>query len=326
MNSNKEKPEPSSSQTKTQHNSSVDAENKYIRDFVDNNRFNDFVEIEKEVQKTTSLFFGSSAGGHFLSLWLINFMIYIVTLGAIFQFIPSELEWLTKAAFYTCIFVSFAASAYSIYKHKREGKYFETPIAIADSLKITVIGTAIIIILYASSFFFSPPHYVTESEVNDKISALRSEFLTVGLNDIQITQMLKVLRDGRYVTEDELPDGLTEQQKAQVMQIINSSLAPFSATLTAIPSSSCYLTLKDTAESVYIRDNAAKSSKVVDYLEINDVALVMGHDGGYPNNGWWYIEVTHHGETNKGWIISNWVELKNEKDCSQIIQIATPFP
>ena len=253
-------------------------------------------------------------------------MIYIVTLGAIFQFIPSELEWITKATFYACIFTSFIASAYSINKHKSEGKYFETPIAIGDSLKVTVIGIAIIIILYASSFFFSPPHYVTQSELSDKISSLRKEFLTIGLNDTQITQILKLLRDGGYVTENELPDGLTELQKTEVMQIINSSNQILSATLTAIPKSSCYLTLKDISESVYIRDKATKSSRVVDYLEINDVAVVLGHDGGYPNNGWWNIEVTHHGQTNKGWIISNWVELKNEEDCSQIVQIATPFP
>jgi len=316
MQSNDENPV-ESSQTNTPDESTAD---------VENNRISEFREVGREFQKTTSRFFGSSAGGHFLSLWLINFMIYIVTLGAIFQFIPSQLEWITKATFYACIFTAFIASAYSIYKHKSEGKYFETPIAIADSLKVTVIGTAIIIILYASSFFFSPPHYVTQSELSDTVSSLRKEFLTVGLNDTQINQIFNLLREGGYVTENDLPDGLTEQQKTEVMQIINSSIQIFSATLTAIPKSSCYLTIKDTAESVYIRDKATKSSKVVDYLEINDVAVVLGNDGYYPNNGWWYIEVTHHGETNKGWITSNWVELTNEENCSQVKQIATPFP
>ena len=316
MNPNKEKPDKPSDSTG----------NQYFKDFADDNRFNDFSRAGEEVQKTTSWLFGKSAGGHFLSLWLINFMVYIVTLGAIFQFIPSELEWITKAIFYACIFVSFIASAYSIYKHKSEDKYFEAPIAIADALKVTIIGTVVIIILYATSFFFSPPHYVTQSELSDTVSDLRKEFLTIGLNDTQITQILELLRDGKYVTEDELPDGLTAQQKTEVMQIVNSSIQTFVTTLTAIPKTSCYLTLKDTAESVYIREKATKSSKVVDYLEINDVAEVLGTDGSYPYTRWWYITVTHRGQTNKGWIISDWVELKNEKDCSQIIQIATPFP
>lgn len=270
--------------------------------------------------------FGDNPGGHFLSFWVINFMVYIVTLGAIFQFIPSDLEWIGKAIFYSCIITAFFASVYSTYATRNKGPEYRTPLAILDSLRITVVGTVFIMILYGVFFFFNYPSYVTKPEFDQTVSDLRNEFRILDLNDKQINQIFELLREGKYVTRDELPDGLTGQQKTEVLEIINSSIQSFATTLTAMPQTSCYLTLLDTAESVYIRDKADKlAGKIIDYLNINEVALVHGNDGS-PSDGWWYIEITHRGKTTRGWIGSKWVKLQNAENCSQIKQVATPFP
>jgi hypothetical protein len=91
--------------------------------------------------------------------------------------------------------------------------------------------------------------------------------------------------------------------------------------------SSCMLKIKDTAEFVNMRDRADNSSgKVVDYLDKNDVAVVLGSDNGSPGNEWWYVEVTHKGKTNQGWVTNKWVKFENTADCSQVQKIATPYP
>ncbi len=283
-------------------------------------------KVFNTVTKLMYSLFGETPAAHFLSFWVMNFMIYIVTLGAIFQFVPSQLEWINKLIFYGCMIASCFASAYSTWATKDKGEEYRIPLAIIDSLKVTVIGVVVMMVLYAVFFYFNPTIYVPWNEYNETVGDLRNEFRTMDLNDTQINQIFSLLRDGGYVTEDELPEGLTEQQKNEVLEIINSSIQSFAATLTAMPKTSCYLTLQDTAESVYIRDKANKSSgKIIDYLNINDVALVLGHDG-YPADGWWYIEVTHREKTIKGWIAGKWVKLQNEENCSQVKQIATPFP
>jgi len=284
-------------------------------------------KLSDSVTKMIVSFFGSqSAGGHFLSFWLINFIVYISTLGAVFQFIPSDLEWLNKLIFLGCVITSFLASAYSISAHKNQDRYFQTPLAILDSVRITVMGVAIMVVLYVVWFFLAPPRYVTPTQLSETVSDLRNEFTTLGLNEKQINQVFMLLKEGNYVTKDDLPEGLTEQQRTEIMGIINSSIRTFAATLTALPKTSCYLTLVDTAESVYIRDKADKTnSKIVDYLDMNDVALVLGHDG-YPNDGWWYIQITHRGKTTEGWIATKWVKLQSLENCAQVKQIATPFP
>ncbi len=287
---------------------------------------NDLSKFFDAITKIVYSIIGESPGSHFLSFWLINFMVYIVTLGAIFQFIPSGLEWLNKFIFYGCVITSFFASVFSTFLQKDNVRYYKTPLAIITSLKITVIGVGVMVILYGVFFYFNPTIYVPVDKFNETVSDLRNEFHTLDLNDIQINQILVLLREGGYVTKDELPEGLTEQQKTEVLKIINSSIQSFAATLTAMPKTSCYLTLQDIAESVYIREKADKSSgKIIDYLDINDIALVLGHDGN-PNDGWWYIEITHRGKTTKGWIATKWVKLQNIENCSQVRQIATPFP
>jgi hypothetical protein len=91
--------------------------------------------------------------------------------------------------------------------------------------------------------------------------------------------------------------------------------------------SSCYLKIIDTAEFVNMRDRADNSSgKVVDYLEKNDMAVVLGSDNGSPGNEWWYVEVEHKGITRQGWVIGKWVKFENSRNCSQVQQIATPYP
>lgn len=285
-----------------------------------------FSKIFDAITKLMYSLFGETPAAHFLSFWVMNFMVYIVTLGAIFQFIPSNLEWINKFIFYGCMIAAGLASAYSTWATKDKEEEYRIPLAIIDSLKVTVVGVVVMMALYAVFFYFNPSIYVPADTFNETVADLRNEFRTLDLNDKQISQILDLLREGGYVTKEELPDGLTEQQKNEVLFIINSSIQSFAATLTAMPETSCYLTLQDTAESVYIRDKASKSSgKIIDYLNINDIALVLGHDG-YPADGWWYIEVTHRGKTIKGWIGSKWVELQNEENCSRVKQIATPFP
>ena len=113
------------------------------------------------------------------------------------------------------------------------------------------------------------------------------------------------------------------------------NLLPHPAALSApLPSKSmvktggsCFLKIKDTAEFVNVRDRADNSSgKVVDYLDENDVAVVLGSDNGSPGNEWWFVEVTHKGTTNQGWVTGKWVEFENNVDCSQVQQIATSYP
>lgn len=285
-----------------------------------------FGKIFDAVTKLMYSLFGKTPAAHFLSFWVMNFMVYIVTLGAIFQFIPSKLEWINKLIFYGCMIAACLASAYSTWATKDKEEEYRIPLAIIDSLKVTIIGVVVMMALYAVFFYFNPTIYVPVDTFNETVSDLRNEFRTLDLNDKQISQIVDLLREGGYVTEDQLPEGLTEQQKTEVLGIINSSIQSFAATLTAMPKTSCYLTLQDTAESVYIRDKADKSNgNIVDYLNINDVALVLGNDGN-PNDGWWYIEITHKGKTVKGWIGSRWVKLQNTENCSQVKQIATPFP
>jgi hypothetical protein len=90
---------------------------------------------------------------------------------------------------------------------------------------------------------------------------------------------------------------------------------------------SCFLKIKDTAQYVNMRDKANNSAgKVIDYLDKNDVATVLGNDNGSSGNEWWYVEVVHKGITNQGWVTSKWVKLENSADCSLVHQIATPFP
>lgn len=270
--------------------------------------------------------FGKTPAGHFLSFWVMNFMIYIVTLGAIYQFVPSDLEWINKLIFYGCMIAAFLASAYSTWTTKNKGEEYRIPLAIIDSLRVSVVGVIAMMVLYSIFFYYNPTIYVPRDEFTTTVSDLRNEFHTLDLNDLQINQILSLLREGNFVTRDELPEGLTEKQKSEVLGIINSSILSFATTLTAIPNTSCYLTLKDIAESVYVRDKADKTNgKIVDYLDINDVALVLGHDGN-PNDGWWYIEITHRGKSNKGWIATKWVKLQDVENCSQMKQIATPFP
>jgi hypothetical protein len=90
---------------------------------------------------------------------------------------------------------------------------------------------------------------------------------------------------------------------------------------------SCTLTIKDTAGSVYMRDKAdATYGEIVDYLDVKDMALVLGSDGGNPGDAWWNVSVTHRGKTSMGWVFGNLVELGNSESCSNIQQVATPFP
>ncbi len=89
----------------------------------------------------------------------------------------------------------------------------------------------------------------------------------------------------------------------------------------------CMLKIKDTAEFVNMRDRADNSSgKVVDYLDKDDVAIVLGSDNGSPGNEWWYVEVEHKGITRQGWVTGKWVKFENSANCSQVQQIATPYP
>jgi hypothetical protein len=113
------------------------------------------------------------------------------------------------------------------------------------------------------------------------------------------------------------------------------NLLPYPAALSAtLPKKSmvkmggsCFIKIKDTAEFVNMRDKADNASgKVVDYLDKNDVAVVLGSDNGSPGNEWWYVEVEHKGTTNQGWVTSKWVKFENSADCSQVQQIATPYP
>jgi hypothetical protein len=113
------------------------------------------------------------------------------------------------------------------------------------------------------------------------------------------------------------------------------NILPHPAALTAtLPSKltvktggSCFLKIKDTAEFVNMRDKADNSSgKVVDYLDKNDVAVVLGRDNGSPGNEWWFIEVEHKGITRQGWVTGKWVKFENSANCSQVQQIATPYP
>ncbi len=90
---------------------------------------------------------------------------------------------------------------------------------------------------------------------------------------------------------------------------------------------SCNIKIKDTAASVNMRDKADSSiGKVVDYLDKSDIATVLGSDGSSKGNEWWFIEVTHKGKTNQGWVTNKWVEFEDSANCSQIKPIATPFP
>lgn len=103
--------------------------------------------------------------------------------------------------------------------------------------------------------------------------------------------------------------------------------ATMSAPKTMSSSDSCRLKIKDTAESVNMRDKADSSTgKVVDYLARNDLASVLGNDGGTAGNEWWFIEVVHDGKIIQGWVTSKWVEFENGATCSGMQQIATPFP
>ena len=90
---------------------------------------------------------------------------------------------------------------------------------------------------------------------------------------------------------------------------------------------SCNLKIKDTAESVNMRDKADSSiGKVVDYLGRQDLAVVLGTDGGAPGNEWWFIEVVHDGSKVQGWVTGKWVEFDDGVNCALIKAVATPFP
>jgi hypothetical protein len=117
------------------------------------------------------------------------------------------------------------------------------------------------------------------------------------------------------------------KQPALTLPKFGQQPAPLSLTLMVKSEGSCHLKIKDTAEFVNMRDKADNSvGKIVDYLDKQDVAIVLGNDGGSPGSDWWFIEVTHKGKTNQGWVISKWVELDNIQSCSKTLQIATPFP
>jgi hypothetical protein len=95
---------------------------------------------------------------------------------------------------------------------------------------------------------------------------------------------------------------------------------------TVLKGDSCYLKIKDTAEFVNMRDKADNSTgKVVDYLDKNDVAVVLGNDSGSPGNEWWYVKVEHKGITNQGWVTGKWVKFEDDANCLQVQQIATPY-
>lgn len=294
---------------------------------MDKKESSDINNINNTIKQTITHLLGPSAASHFLSFLVINFILYIVTLGAIFTLAPSEIKWLPKIIFFTCILMASVTSGYSAIKNRDRENYFQTTNAIVESIPVSIIGAGILIIIYFSIYFISPPDYVTTTELNQAMSSLRREFYSMGLNDAQTNQVLKILREGGYVTKDELPKDLTEEQKTEVLNLINSSIQSFAATMTAVPQVSCYLTLSDTAETVYIRDKADKSEgRVIDYLDLNDVALVLGHNGGFQQARWWYIQVKHRGITTRGWIIGVWAKLLNGENCSQVEQIATPFP
>lgn len=108
---------------------------------------------------------------------------------------------------------------------------------------------------------------------------------------------------------------------------IRSPLPQVATLGVALPAGSCTLIIKGTSNSVYIRDKAdVTNGKIVDYLDANDIASVLGGDGGLPGDSWWYITTTHRDKTSQGWVFGNVVDLENSPGCSNIRQIATPFP
>jgi hypothetical protein len=112
-----------------------------------------------------------------------------------------------------------------------------------------------------------------------------------------------------------------------LVSLVIPNQGPQIAPLVVEPTGSCTLTIKDTAGSVYMRDKAdATNGKIIDYMDMNDTALVLGGDGGNPGDAWWYITTTHRGKTSKGWVFGNLVEIENSESCAKIKQIATPFP
>lgn len=91
--------------------------------------------------------------------------------------------------------------------------------------------------------------------------------------------------------------------------------------------SGCSLKVKDTAESVNIRDQADSSTgKVVGVLYRGDIANVIGSDGGLIGNAWWLIAVKQDGNNIQGWVTGKYVELGNEKGCVKVPTVATPYP
>jgi hypothetical protein len=283
------------------------------------------------------LLFGKTPAAHFLSFWVMNFMIYIVALGAVFQFVPPHLEWVNGFIFYGCIIMAGLASVYSTCKTQTmKSEEYRIPLAIIHSLQVSVVGVIAMMALYALSFYYHPMLYVQKNEFTETIAALREEFAgqiadlrselrTLDLNDRQISQIFELLRKEHYLTKDELPEGLSEQQIKEVLEITNSLFQSRTISLTAMPESACYLTLLDTAESVYIRDKADKSTGIViDYLNINEVAQILGNNK-YPDTDWWYIEINHRGKTTKGWIGNKWVKVQNEENC-ELSQMVTPSP
>lgn len=262
----------------------------------------------------------------FFLRWLTMSTVYLVTMGGLMDTVPSRLDWISTFVFPAGIVVGLIGSLIAVKQQKATDTTKDT--LLKDGV-ITLVSTAVLIVLYFISIVTTPNIYVTES----KLTSLLDK---IGLNVTQITQIEQIISSKGYISSDDLDSiSLNEVQKKEVLTILDgagfvneseviiimATQDALIATQTAIANTFlCHIEAETGYNTISIRSSPSSDSNPIGYLVSGERLLVIGHDGKRINQDrWWLVEYGHDENSIKcGWIASWLVKEINEVECIQI--------
>ena len=264
----------------------------------------------------------------FFSLWLISSTAYMIALGALMDTVPPRLEWISKIILPATLVMGFFAAVVSSKRNQGTATTIET---IAKDGVVTIVGAAILIVLYAISIIVSPNVYATETEIATMLAE-------TGLNPVQVYQIEQILLRQGYITLDDIKTiGLNPQQirdmedllneqgyvkNEQVVEIVKTQNALVATQTAVAKETTCFVEPELNYNTVAIRQSPSPDASYVGCLVQGENLHVIGHNGGRVNQDrWWLVEVKHGDSvTVYGWVASWVVKEINELECVKVTQ------
>jgi hypothetical protein len=251
----------------------------------------------------------------FLILWAILGGVYYIALAVATDALPPRIQGLSNIVLPFSILFALFVAAIATSRSKEDETVNNV---FQNNIQIGVYGAVVVILLYIASVIFYPSNVVTSDELAD---ALNKAELTVE----QKNQVLKLLQQQDYVTNKELQDvGLNDIQIEQVIKIVKSETPSITPAPEPIPNSACYIQPQKKYATVSIRKAPdASYENAVGYLARGENIKVIGV-ALVGNDYWWKVDINHGIGSVEGWVIAWTVDINNPDACNQVERITWP--